>query len=357
MTSKKPQDPASLLARCQPFPLKQLAAQAGVSKATVDRAVHQRGGVHPQTLRRIEQALGELEGQALKGLAAGRRFHVDVIMHTPQRFSAAVRRAIESQLGSLPPFRIAPRFYVFEELEPAAMSRLLLECRERGSQGVILKAADDPQVRAAVGALAAAGIPVVTLVTDLPGSARLGYVGMDNHAAGRTAAYLLSNWLCGESRAVGVVIGSLLFRGEEEREIGFREGLRTLGMSLAIIEISGGLGVYEHTFERVAQALAQDPQLTAIYSVGGGNRAVVDAFAAAGRPLTLFICHDLDEENRQLLEEGHATALINHDLSSTCRGAFVRILGHHGFMSDTPTGQCSIQIVTPFNLPNGSLSV
>ena len=50
---------------------------------------------------------------------------------------------------------------------------------------MILKAPDHPQVAEAVDRLAAAGIPVVTLVTDVPFSRRLAYVGIDNRAAGR----------------------------------------------------------------------------------------------------------------------------------------------------------------------------
>ena len=52
-----------MLERAKHFSIKQLATQAGVSKATVDRVLHQRGSVHAQTTRRIEQALDELESQ------------------------------------------------------------------------------------------------------------------------------------------------------------------------------------------------------------------------------------------------------------------------------------------------------
>lgn len=99
-----------------------------------------------------------------------------------------------------------------------------------------------------------------------------------------------------------MVIGSELFRGEEEREMGFRAQLRGRAEDLRVLDISGGYGVYERTFERVTQALLQHPGLKAVYSVGG-NRAIVDAFAAQDRPLEVFIGHDLDEENRQLLRE------------------------------------------------------
>ena len=41
------------------------------------------------------------------------------------------------------------------------------------------------------------GIPVVTLVTDVANCRRAAYVGMDNRAAGETAAYLIGEWLGG----------------------------------------------------------------------------------------------------------------------------------------------------------------
>jgi len=340
-----------MLERAKRFSIKQICAQAGVSRATVDRVLHERGSVHYQTRRRIEQALIELEAQLKTGLVAGRTFHIDVIMHTPQRFSAAVQAAITSQLGSVAPFRIAPRFCFFEEIEPQAMHDQLLRCRAKGSQGVVLKAADEPLVNLAVNELSAAGIPVVTLVTDLPHSERVGYVGMDNRAAGQTAAYLLSNWLDASPQDVAVVMGSELFRGEEEREMGFRNWLRGHAGHLRVQEINGGYGVYERTFKRVIEALHRYPQLRAVYSVGGGNRAIVDAFAAQGRALQVFIGHDLDEENRQLLSDEKIMAIIDHDLLVDARHVFMHILQFHRLWKAAPIPSSPVQIVTPLNMP------
>mgnify|MGYP001075638093 CR=1 FL=1 len=124
-----------MLSRAKRFSIKQIATQAGVSKATVDRVLHQRGSFHQQTSRRIEQALGELEAQEKNGLAMGRTFYVDVILHTPERFSKAVKEAMTAQLGSMAPFRISPRFHLFEEIDPQAMHDLIRRCAEKGSQG------------------------------------------------------------------------------------------------------------------------------------------------------------------------------------------------------------------------------
>ena len=66
--------------------------------------------------------------------------------------------------------------------------------------GVILKAPDEPEIVDAIGRLHDAGIPVVTLVTDIPLSQRVAYVGIDNRAAGATAAYLIDQWLAADRR-------------------------------------------------------------------------------------------------------------------------------------------------------------
>ena len=340
-----------MLSRAKHFSIKQIATQAAVSKATVDRVLHQRGSVHYQTRRRIEQALDELEAQEKNGLAVGRTFYVDVIMDTPRRFSKAVQEALTTQLGSMAPFRIAPRFHLFEEISTQQMHDLLVRCAEKGSQGVVLKAADEPLINLAVNQLVAAGIPVVTLVTDLPQSKRIAYVGMDNRNAGQTAAYLLSRWLDTAPQEVAVVISSERFRGEEEREMGFRVWLRGRAPHLQVLDISEGFGVYEPTFARVTQALKAYPRLKAVYSVGGGNRAIVDAFAALGRPLAVFIGHDLDEENRQLLAEEKMAAVIDHNLQIDARQVFLHILQFHRLWKAGAFASSQVQIVTPFNLP------
>ncbi|WP_297841679.1 LacI family DNA-binding transcriptional regulator [Pseudomonas sp.] len=341
-----------MLSRAKRFSIKQIATQAGVSKATVDRVLHQRGSVHYQTNRRIEQALEELEAQEKTGLAVGRTFHIDVIMHTPKRFSNAVQQAMTAQLGGLAPFRIFPRFHLFEDIDPQQMHDLILHCAEIGSQGVVLKAADEPQINLAVNQLTSAGVPVVTLVTDLPQSERIGYVGMDNRTAGQTAAYLLSRWLDPNPQDVAVVFSSDRFRGEEEREMGFRMWLRNRAPHLRVLDISGGYGVYEPTFKRVTEELKAHPELKAVYSVGGGNRAIVDAFAALGRPLEVFIGHDLDEENRQLLAEEKIAAIIDHNLNIDARHVFLHILQFHRLWKTGPIPSSQVQVVTPFNLPH-----
>ncbi|CAI1503646.1 DNA-binding transcriptional repressor MalI [Serratia ficaria] len=334
------------------FSIKQIAAQAGVSKATVDRALHQRGKVHPQTLRRIEQALQDLESQQRSLLASGRTLTIDVVLHTPQRFSQLVSDALCSQLGGFAPFRVTLRFHIFEQASTEELANTLERCRTLGSYGVILKVSDEQRLNDAVDRLWQQGIPVVTLVTDLPQSRRINYIGMDNRAAGRTAAYLLARWLPPEPQRVAVVLSSQGFRGEEERESGFRQWLRERAPQLRVLEISGGLGVHAPTLERVTDTLRRYPDIHAVYSVGGGNSAIVAAFERLRRPLKVFIGHDLDRENRQLLAQEKIDAVIDHDLQRDARSTFQIILQYHGFISGEVAGPAfsRVNVVTPFNI-------
>src|SRR5206468_9961446 len=87
--------------------------------------------------------------------------------------------------------------------------------------GVATVALDHPKVRAAIDDMADRGVPVVTLVSDAPSSRRLHYVGIDNPAAGRTAATLMGRFLRGRRGTNGFIAGSLVLRDHAERQFGF----------------------------------------------------------------------------------------------------------------------------------------
>ena len=341
-----------------PFPLKVVALQAGLSVATVDRVVKQRGGVRPATVRRVTQALAELGRQSEQVGLAGRKFMLDLVMVAPQRFTDAVRAALEGELAALAPAVLRARLHLYETLAPHDLVALLERIRKNGSHGVVLKAPDLAPVVAAVAQLAAAGIPVVTLVTDLPGSARAAYIGMDNRAAGETAAYLIGQWLgAGDGTAgrqqVLVTLSSNRFHGEEERELGFRRALRERYRHLGVVEVSEAHGIDGATGALVGQALAAHPDIVAVYSIGGGNGAIAQAFQRAGRRCRVFIGHDLDTDNVALLKAGALQAVLHHDLRHDMRRACQQILRAHGALPPLRGAPplSGTQVVTPFNLP------
>ena len=336
-----------------PHLLKAIALQAGVSLATVDRVVHGRPGVRAHTVRRVEQARAELDRQSAQVGLQGRKFLLDVVVQAPARFTRVVRDALEHEMPLLHPAIFRARYQMGESMEVTELVAALDKIAARGSHGVLLKAPNDARVVAAGARLQARGIPVVTLVTDLPDSARLAYVGMDNRAAGRTAAYLLGQWLGAELRAgVLVSLSSTRFRGEEEREAGFAAALREHYPLLQAVDASEGLGLHEATAALVLERLRQWPEVCAVYSIGGANAAILQAFGQAGRACKAFIGHDLDADNLALLRKGQISAVLHHDLAHDMRMACLHILRSHGVgPTQTPATLSGVQVVTPFNVP------
>ncbi len=340
-----------------PHLLKDIASQAGTSIATVDRVLHQRGGVRAHTVRRVEQALDALERQKSQVGLVGRKFLIDLVMHTPNRFSCLVRGALERVMPTLHPAIFRARYQLAEDLPVAQLVAMLDKIAQQGSHGVLLKAPDVPEVVLAVERLQARGIPVLTLVTDLPTSARRAYVGMDNRAAGHTAAYLVAQWLGAAPSGVLISTSSNRFRGEEEREIGFRQALRNQHPHLALHEVSEGLGLHDATVALVRERLRRCPEIEAVYSIGGANAAILQAFAQAQRRCRVFIAHDLDADNLPLLRTGQLHAVLHHDLEHGLRQACMQVMAAQGAAPQgLPLQLSPVQVVTPYNLPDTRLT-
>ncbi|MEV6832967.1 LacI family DNA-binding transcriptional regulator [Streptomyces sp. NPDC051133] len=337
-----------------PFPIREIARQAGLSEATVDRVLNGRGGVRESTAQEVRRAIADLDRQRTQVRLVGRTFMVDIVVQAPERFTTAVRTALEAELPGLHPAVVRSRFH-FRETGPAAWQVGTLDrIARRGSQGVILKAPDVPEVTAAVGRLTAAGIPVVTLVTDLPASGRLGYVGSDNRAAGATAAYLTGQWLGDRPGHVLTSLSSGFFRNEEEREMGFRSVMRARHPERTLVEIAEGQGLDATQYDLVRAALERDPQIRAVYSIGGGNVATLRAFADLGRECAVFVAHDLDHDNTRLLREHRLSAVLHHDLRHDLREAAHAVMRFHGALPPAgPLLPSAVQVVTPYNMPAG----
>lgn len=335
------------------YPVREIARQAGVSEATVDRVLHRRPGVREGTVLQVEQAIADLDRQRSQLRLSGRRFLIDLVMETPRRFSDLVREALELELPGLRPAVMRARYHLRETWEIDELVAELDSICRHGSHAVVLKAPDTPEVAAAIGRLTAARIPVITLVTDVPMSTRIAYVGMDNRAAGATAAYLMCQWLRHVDADVLVITSSEMFRGEEEREMGFRSAMRTYDPGRTIVEISESDGLDETSRVLTARALREHPGIAAVYSIGGGNRGIVAAFAAADRTCEVFVGHDLGDANRDLLRSGHVTAVLHHDLRDDMRQVAQSVMGFHGALAGDQRPRASgIHIITPHNLPD-----
>lgn len=331
-----------------------LAEQAGLSPATVDRVLHGRAGASPRAVRAVEQAAAELDRQAASLRLGARSLVLDVVMQAPNRFSGEVREALESQLTGLRPATVRARFHLRESgtVEDVVATIDGIGRGGRTSHGVLLKVPDDPRVAAAIDALADRRIPAVTLVTDVRRSRRVAYAGPDHESAGRTAAHLVHRWGARERGTVLVTVSRSSFVGERTRMEAFVDQMATDAPGLAVRRVTDADGLDETTAAVVADELATIEDLVGVYSVGGANRAILESLREKGASPAVFVGHDLDSDNLELLRTGGIDLVLHHDLREDARSAIRAVLQHHGLAPGAPTSVASgVQVVTRHNIP------
>ena len=333
------------------FTLKEIAHQAGLSLATVDRVVHDRAHVRALTRARVQAAQDELHRQHAASLLGEKRVTLDIVMQAPERFSTAVRAAFEAELPLMRPAPFRARFHLAEVMEEREIVALLRSIARRGTQGIVLKAPATAGIAACLADLAARKIPVVTYVTDVAAPLRLAYVGMQNTRAGATAAYLLSRMAPPQSARVLITLSSLAFEGEEARRVGFAGYLAQHAPHLAMTTVSEGFGVNRATGELIGQALQDHPDISCVYSIGGGNTAILQAFAATGRKIAVFAAHDLDRTNTELLKSGQVSFVIHHSFRQDARRVALQFGKHYRWIDPAaPIEDTEISIACPIPL-------
>lgn len=307
-----------------------IASEAGVSLATVDRVLNGRPGVRAPTRERVQKAiekLGFVRDVAAANLAKGRVYPLTFIVPSNDNsFMAALRAEIAAQQerGGMERTAIAVR--TVPAFDAAALVEALEAVRAEKPSGVAVVAVDSAPVRDAVSRLAADGIPVVTLVSDLPDSDRSHFAGIDNMAAGRTAGALMGRFLSGQRGTIGIIAGSLEVRDHRERLDGFKAALGKIAPSLVLLEPLEGRDEPARVHRLASDLLARTPDLVGIYSLGAGNRGLIRALEGrdGGQPLRV-IAHELTLHTRAALEAGLIDTVLNQDAGHEVRSA-IRVM-------------------------------
>ncbi len=333
------------------FPIKEIARQAGLGLATVDRVLNNRNNVSPQTKLRVTAAIEELTAKEAHLPARSRRLFFDFVMEGPEHFNHELKRAAEAVLPEIGTAVCRIRFVQHEVTKEGEVVSALRSILKRGSNGVCVKARDTPNTREALNTLSEAEIPVVTLVNDIPGTKRLCYVRLDNEGAGRTAAYMISKTVKDSPGTVLLTGTHERSLGEEQRETAFIKALAGRSPQLRVAKMQTGSGSVSEMSQVMTNVLANKPDLCAVYSIGVGNRLILDTLEHNGFKPSVFVSHNLDQENRDLILDQRLDFILHHDLQSDIRCTFDKFINYHRLITepmDVPAS--AVQVFTPENI-------
>ena len=328
--------------------LKDLADHARVSVATVDRVLHDRPGVSTKARQRVTQAIHELGfGKLPDRLVQRLRGQLRFCFLLPELETGFVHRMIEDIRRAQNAVRDVEILIDIRRIPLTSGERIITELAtltEEKYDGVGLFAVDAPGVRAAIDDTVARGLPVVTLVSDVPSSKRLNFVGVDNVAAGRTAGRLMGRFLRGVSGEIGVIVGNLQIRDHVERHMGFRQILNAHFRDLRLLNPIEGDSVAARNRAIAIDLMRDHAQLAGIYAVGGGNAGLVGALEEMTLPRRpVVIVHELTPSARKALSAGVVDAVIGQDTGHMARSA-VRQLSAAALAEDLNHDQERIRI-------------
>ncbi len=333
--------------------LADIASRAGVSTATVDRVIHNRSGVKPHTVSHIRAIIREMEAIPATTPGNGRNRGQNKFTVILPKGTNSFFNTLEAEIDAISKAQRNVQINVerIEGFNPQLLARCIRQ-QHQSSDGIALVAIEDPVVREAVNDAVDAGVPVVTLVSDLSNARHQAYIGLDNRAAGRTAGYLMGR-LLPEKGSVLLIAGSISLRDHEEREIGFRRVLGELNDKIRIIAHLEDHDDYHTTYDETMSVISSTPDLAGIYNIGAGNRGIALALEERGKQKDIvFIGHELTRFSRRYLIDGTMDAVIDQDPRGEARQltkVLLDLSSSNPFSADTTPRE--VRIYLRENLP------
>lgn len=316
--------------RRRPVRIADVAREAGVGTATVDRVLNDRDGVSEEMELRVRRAMEIVVARKparTDDRPRSLQRHFEILLPKDNEAGTSFFARSSQELGQAN--RVAVTCSFVEKMNPTALARKLDRMRTRGVSGIAFIALDHPAVSDAVARIIDEGIPVVCISSGLDGSSNVPVVGMDNRAAGRAAGFLMGQLVRRPGR-VAVLWGGQLYRSHELREIGFRGILRAEFPELEVLDLVSGGDDSDGNHRQVDLMLKEYPDIVGIYSVGAGNHGVVEAIKEHGRSQEVMLFgHNLTATTRRYLMDGSMKAVIHQDLKRTAQLTILTLLAQY----------------------------
>jgi LacI family transcriptional regulator len=302
--------------------IQDLAKQAGVSVATVDRVLNRRLPVREDTALRVVKAAEEI-GYHATGLLKRR------LTETPQKrfgfllqkrdaFYQSLAKELSDCTKSASAIEGKPIVEFVDELVPSIIAARIRELGPKVDSLAIV-AVDHPLVNEAVEAVTALGKPIFTLLSDISTFAKSGHIGLDGRKVGRIAAWTISRTASRPGK-IGILVGSHRYLNQELAEISFRSYMREHAPEFSLLEPIINLDDERIAYEAISEMVEHNSDLVGIYVSGGGQDGLIRALRdeRAGRRI-VAVCNELTPMTRSALIDGTVDLVLAHPIQSMAR--------------------------------------
>ena len=188
------------------------------------------------------------------------------------------------------------------------------ELEQEGIRGLAVMPVDSEAVREKLNALIEEkNIPVVTFNSDIVGTRRACFVGMDNRKSGRTAAGLLGMMTRGSGKIL-IITGYFSNHVDNQRVDGFVEEAKRAFPHLEIAGVHGSFDEASEVEHIIENAMMSTSGISGILVVSGGQAGVGKAFDKLRldrRPYVVI--YDQTPKNEKALKNDSVDFLIDQN--------------------------------------------
>jgi LacI family transcriptional regulator len=245
-------------------------------------------------------------------------------------FFARLSAAFQRIAATLDPSIVVHRT-LLDENDPPAVARRIADPGFRRS-GLIIVAPNHPEVRARLAEAKAIGTAVVHITSRIDADDQP-FIGIDNYAAGRTAAYYMASMVKRRGSLVALC-HSGAYLAHRERIAGFSDYLaENPNPQLHFALVMLGLDNHLRSAELFEDALKATPDIVGIYNAGGADTGVASVLEKRRRDeRIMWIGHELTDDTRRWLQTGLMDIVLDQAPEVQARRALDTVLNRIGFL-------------------------
>ena len=327
---------------------KDLAKAAGVSLATVDPVLNERPNVSDKTVRKVHEAIdriGFVRNMAAATLARKTTYRIRFILpDAGDEFLAGIGAEVLAANELMKSDLVVADVARMPIEDPHKVANYLASLSPDSVGGVAIMAPESPQVRDAIARLQERGIVTVNFLTGRASEITTNFVGIDNRAAGATAARLIGKFNCHERGKILVVADTMRARDAIERRLGFDEVINSEYAHLSTLPSLETHADPDRTRRIIERTLKHNHDVVAVYVMSAEARIPL-SIVHENTDLTqlIAIAHERTESNIAALTDGRVDALIAQNAGHAVRSA-IRIIRARMDNRESVTPQDTLRI-------------
>lgn len=342
--------------------IKDIAIKAGVSTGTVDRVIHNRGNVSPETRKKVQEVMEELGYEPnlmASTLAYNRQFRIAVLLpdYRMDPYWDQPRLGIERAQQSIRHYGLVVERHYFDPLDVRTFDRTAAGIWNDGfaPHAVLFAPLFLKEAQALLAECKARGIPNVMINTNVENSDSLCYVGQDSYQSGVLAARLLN---FGINRGDTVLILNLDKSTTNakhliDKEKGFRQYWQDAeNRNIQIVKRDFGDFNDPPKMKAFLSGLLQEfPGLSGIFVSNSRAYKVVEGLPASSLGQIKIVGYDLIDANVKYLRENKIDFIINQNPVKQGYLGLMNIANHLIFKKEVmPLQYLPLDIVVQENL-------